>query len=203
MERNDTMLVCSWTGTTELLDCLVASVQIHTIHGDPPQDPPDPKPVPHKSQPTPHLPPARNPTPDAGASSPPAMAYGQSSHHGMHKTQRMALLVIATLLQQPQYGLLMHLIRRGEGGKDVGLCQSLLEMVDSVTRGQPGTTNLFQEQEREKQSGGKWQLKKHGAVHILYGGWVCDPGPLLRSTTMLALQSATMVTCHPLAVTVA
>ncbi|DBB01488.1 TPA: hypothetical protein ACH3X1_000142 [Trebouxia sp. C0004] len=127
----------SWTGTTELLDCLVASLQIHTPHGNPPQDPPDPNLDPHPSQPTPHLPPAINPMPESAASTPPAMAHAHSFHTGVHQTQRMALLVIATLLQQLQYGLLMHLIRRGEGGKDMSLCQSLLEMVDSVTRGQP------------------------------------------------------------------
>ena len=154
MERNDTMLVRSWTGTTELLDCLVACLQIHNTPGNPPQDPPDPNPDPHKCQPTSHLPPAVNPTPESAASSPRTMAHGQSLHQGMYQTQRMALLVIATLLQQPQYGLLMHLIRRGEGGKHMGLCQSLLEMVDSVTRGQPGTINLLiknaKEQDRAK-----------------------------------------------------
>ncbi len=155
MKRNDTMLVRSWTGTTELLDCLVASLQIHTTHGNSPQEPPDPNPDPHKSQPTPHLPPAVNPTPESAASSPPATAHEQSFHRGMHQTQRMALLVIATLLQQPQYGLLMYLIRRGEGGKDMGLCQSLLEMVDSVTRGQPGTINLFRNRREKENRGGE------------------------------------------------
>ncbi|KAL0035650.1 hypothetical protein WJX79_005806 [Trebouxia sp. C0005] len=90
VDNNDTKdQPTSWTGTTELLDCLVASLQIHSTYGNPPQDPPDPNPDPHKPQPTPHLPPAVNPKPE-----------------------------------------------RGEGGKDMGLCQSLLEMVDSVTRGQ-------------------------------------------------------------------
>ena len=172
MKRNDTMLVRSWTGTTELLDCLVGSLQIHTTHGDPPQDPPDPNPNPHKSQPTPHPPPAVSPTPESAASSPPTMAHGQSIHHGMYQTQRMALLVIATLLQQPQYGLLMHLIRRGEGGKDMGLCQSLLELVDFVTRGQPGTLHLFRNRREKRNQGGNSQWKKHGAVHIVYGGRV-------------------------------
>ncbi len=172
MERNDTMLVRSWTGTTELLDCLVACLQIHNTHGNPPWDPPDPNPDPHKPQPTPHLPPATNPMPESAASLPPATAHGQSFHRGIHQTQRMTLSVIATLLQQPQYGLLMHLIRRGEGGKDMGLCQSLLEMVDSVTRGQSGTIILFRNRRETSKQGGNWLNKMHGAVHIVYGGWV-------------------------------
>ena len=57
---------------------------------------------------------------------------------GLYKTQRLALLVIATLLQQHQYSLLMHLVQNGGGVRDGGLSQSLLELVDSVTRGDSG-----------------------------------------------------------------
>ena len=61
----------------------------------------------------------------------------------MYKTQRLALLVIATLLQQQQQhcGLMMHLVQNGQRNSDGGLCQCLLELVDSVTRDDSGDTS--------------------------------------------------------------
>ena len=66
------------------------------------------------------------------------MPHGHSTHWGLYKTQRMALLVIATLIQHQHYGVLLHLVKTGQSGKDEGLCQRLLELVDSVTRGSSG-----------------------------------------------------------------
>ena len=63
---------------------------------------------------------------------------------GLYKTQRLALLVIATLLQQQQQqhcGLMMCLVQTGQRNSDGGLCQCLLELVDSVTRDESGNTS--------------------------------------------------------------
>ena len=62
---------------------------------------------------------------------------------GLYKTQRLALLVIATLLQQQQQhcGLMMHLVQTGQHNSEGGLCQCLLDLVDSVTRDESGTAS--------------------------------------------------------------
>ncbi len=126
--------LCRWTGSAELLDTLLASLPIHPTPETPPQAPPDPQFSSNQPASTQSLLPSSVIT---ALVRPPQ----QNIQWGMHKTQRLALLAIATLVQQQQYGLLLHIIRTGEGNKDGGLCQCLLELVDSVTRGQPGECN--------------------------------------------------------------
>ena len=129
-----------WTGSAELLDTLLASLQVpsspEASHNDPRHPPADPPhPLTTTSQPAPT--PATSLSSDTAA---PTKPVQHSIQWGVHKTHRLAMLVIATLMQHQQYGLLLHLIQTGEGAKDGGLCQCLLELVDSVTRGDPGNT---------------------------------------------------------------
>ena len=80
---------------------------------------------------------------------------------GLYTVQRQAMLVLATLLQQGQYGLLGHM----QGSFEGALCQCLLEMVDAVTQGPAGV----------RFTPGS-SLKLHAAVASIgslpVGGWV-------------------------------
>ena len=127
-----------WTGTSELLNSLLAVLQIHTTPAAQPQDPPDPPAVRPKPQSNPQLASGTTDTPPAAEPAAAAMPHGHSTHWGLYKTQRMALLVLATLIQHQQFEVLLHLVKTGQSGKDEGLCQRLLELVDSVTRGSSG-----------------------------------------------------------------
>lgn len=127
-----------WTGTSELLNSLLAVLQIHTTPAAQPQDPPDPPAVRPKPQSNTQLASGTTDTPPAAEPAAAAMPHGHSIHWGLYKTQRMALLVLATLIQHQRYEVLLYLVKIGQSGKDEGLCQRLLELVDSVTRGSSG-----------------------------------------------------------------
>ncbi|KAL3147293.1 hypothetical protein ABBQ32_002782 [Trebouxia sp. C0010 RCD-2024] len=126
-----------WTGTSELLESLLACLHIPT-----PSDTPS-----HTTPGTPSL------TPQAAPATihPPLTAPGLSppaepnravnTQWGVYKTQRLALLVIATMLQQRQQRhcrLLLRLVQVGQRNSHGGLCQCLLELVDCVTRDDSG-----------------------------------------------------------------
>lgn len=126
--------LCRWTGSSELLESLLSCLHTPTACDTPPDTPP--------------LPPEATPTP--ATTSPPLTAplaptpagpnRTISAQWGVYKTQRLALLVIATLLQQQQRHceLMMRLVQTRQRNSDGGLCQCLLELASSVTRDDSG-----------------------------------------------------------------
>lgn len=144
LSRNDGN--CRWTGATELLDSLLIPLQMAKTH-TPPQPTPQGPPQPSSSS---------SKAPQRGRSANPlteqSLSHCKSLQRwsiwwGVYKGPRLALWVLATLLQNQQHVLLLHLIRGCEDGKD-GLPQCLLALVDSVTRGAagklPNPSNLCQ-----------------------------------------------------------
>lgn len=130
---NILLLFCRWHGTAALLDSLVSCLEAS-------QTPTDPSP-------SPHPPPLHPPTDLANGSKQQFQPHSSAAHthldsppkqHSVHAIPRQGLLVLATLLQQREYGVLGHLVRLGQGSSEGALCPCLLEMVDAVTRGPPG-----------------------------------------------------------------
>ena len=129
--------LCRWTRTAELLDALVACLNIPTTTVTPPDTSPNHPPTPR--QPPPYT--AQHPS-----AAPLSLSHtkattvhrANSVRWGLHKTQRLALLVIATLMQQHQSRLMAHLVQGGETIREGGLSQCLLTMVESVSRDDSG-----------------------------------------------------------------
>lgn len=127
-----TLSPCRWKGTAALLHSLMASLDVNTE----PAPPATPEPTPGQPLTPSHLPSASVATQPAALRTP---TNSLQSRRGVHRTPRLALLVLATLLQQNQYGLLLYMVKQDQGDAERGcLCQSLLEMVDAVTRGGSG-----------------------------------------------------------------
>ena len=127
-------VLCRWSGSSALLESLLACLHA----SDTPPDIPlhSPPFTPQNAPAIASQPPLTTPTTAAEADP------TSDTQWGLFKTQRLALLVIATLLQQQQQhvGVMLHMVQTGQRSSDGGLCHCLLELVESVTRDTSGDT---------------------------------------------------------------